>query len=168
MLCAIGVAGRGAFYMLPQFKPVAAVTIVAGAALGGHTGFLVGAVSMLASNMLFGQGPWTLWQMAAMGIIGMLSGLMFYGRRLRAERGIMCVFGFLSVLAIYGTLMNLSSALLAQESLTLPLLLAYMAAGLPMDAVHALSTASFLFLISRPMLEKLERMKTKYGVGYRR
>ena len=168
VLCAIGVAGRGAFYMLPQFKPVAAVTIVAGAALGGHTGFLVGAVSMLASNMLFGQGPWTLWQMAAMGIIGMLSGLMFYGRRLRAERGIMCVFGFLSVLAIYGTLMNLSSALLAQESLTLPLLLAYMAAGLPMDAVHALSTASFLFLISRPMLEKLERMKTKYGVGYRR
>ena len=59
-LCALGVAGRAAFFMLPQFKPVLALTIISGVALGGETGFLVGAVTMLASNVLFSQGPWTL------------------------------------------------------------------------------------------------------------
>ena len=58
VLCALGVAGRAAFFMLPQCKPVLALTILAGAALGGETGFLVGAVTMLVSNILFSQGPW--------------------------------------------------------------------------------------------------------------
>ena len=44
VLCALGVAGRAAFFTLPQCKPVLALTILAGAALGGETGFLVGAV----------------------------------------------------------------------------------------------------------------------------
>ena len=70
VLCALGIAGRAAFFMLPQFKPVLALTIIAGVALGGETGFLVGAITMLVSNIMFSQGPWTPWQMFAMGIIG--------------------------------------------------------------------------------------------------
>ena len=77
VLCAIGIAGRSLFFMLPQFKPVLALTIITGVALGGETGFLVGAVTMLTSNMLFSQGPWTPWQMFAMGIIGFLAGVLF-------------------------------------------------------------------------------------------
>ena len=63
--------------MLPQFKPVLALTIIAGVAFGGEVGFLVGAMTMLTSNMIFGQGPWTPWQMFAMGIIGFLAGVLF-------------------------------------------------------------------------------------------
>ena len=37
--------------------------------LGGETGFLVGAMTILASNVLFSQGPWTPFQMFAMGIM---------------------------------------------------------------------------------------------------
>jgi energy-coupling factor transport system ATP-binding protein len=70
MLCALGVAGRAAFFMLPEFKPIVALVIISGVAFGGETGFLVGAMTMLASNVLFGQGPWTPWQMFAMGLIG--------------------------------------------------------------------------------------------------
>ncbi|MCL2665845.1 MAG: ATP-binding cassette domain-containing protein, partial [Defluviitaleaceae bacterium] len=70
VLCAIGVAGRAAFFMLPQFKPVTAVVIIAGVAFGGEVGFLVGAMTAFVSNMFFGQGPWTPWQMFAFGIIG--------------------------------------------------------------------------------------------------
>ena len=76
-LCAVAVAGRSAFFFLPQFKPVAAFIILAGAAFGGETGFLVGAVTMLCSNMFFGQGPWTPYQMFAMGLIGFLAGVLF-------------------------------------------------------------------------------------------
>ena len=76
-LCAIGVAGRTAFFMLPQFKPVAAIVIISGVAFGGETGFLVGAITAFVSNFFFGQGPWTPWQMFSFGIIGFLAGIMF-------------------------------------------------------------------------------------------
>ena len=44
VICALGIAGRAAFFMLPQFKPVAAIVIIAGMTLGGGSGFIVGAV----------------------------------------------------------------------------------------------------------------------------
>ena len=118
-LCALAVAGRAALFMLPGFKPVAALVILSGVAFGGETGFLVGAMSMLTSNVLFGQGPWTPFQMFAMGLIGFLS---------------------LSVLK------------------------AYYLTGFPFDLVHAAATALFLWFGAEPMLEKLERVKRKYGL----
>ena len=36
VLCAIGVAGRAAFFMLPNFKPVLALVIIAAVAFGGE------------------------------------------------------------------------------------------------------------------------------------
>jgi hypothetical protein len=36
--------------------------------------------------------------------------------------------------------------------------------GIPFDLVHATATAAFLAVISRPMLEKLDRIKLKYGL----
>ena len=81
VLCAAAVAGRELFFMFPQFKPVAAVVIISGTALGAQAGFLVGAVSMLVSNMLFGQGMWTPWQMFAMGLLGFLAGIIFSKKR---------------------------------------------------------------------------------------
>ena len=78
VMVAIAVGGRAAFFMLPQFKPVVAIVIIAGAALGAESGFAVGALSGFVSNFIFGQGPWTPWQMFAFGIIGFVSGLVFY------------------------------------------------------------------------------------------
>lgn len=71
VLAAIAVAGRAAFFMLPQFKPVVAIVIIAGVSLGAEAGFLVGAVAGFVSNFFFGQGPWTPWQMFCFGIIGL-------------------------------------------------------------------------------------------------
>ncbi len=158
-LCAVAVAGRAALFMLPQCKPVLAVAIIAGAALGGETGFLVGAVSMLASNMLFAQGPWTPWQMFAAGIIGFLGGKLFSVRR---GRGAMALFGAAASVVIYGGLLNTASALLWADTPTWPLLLSYYVAGLPMDCVQGVATALFLWFAAGPMLEKLDRLKGKY------
>ncbi|MBQ9922480.1 MAG: ATP-binding cassette domain-containing protein, partial [Clostridia bacterium] len=57
VLCAVAVAGRAAFLMLPQFKPVVAIVIIAGICFGAETGFLVGGVTGFVSNFFFGQGP---------------------------------------------------------------------------------------------------------------
>ena len=163
-LCALGVAGRAAFFMLPQFKPVLALTILSGAALGAESGFLVGAMTMLASNMLFSQGPWTPWQMFGMGIIGFLAGILFRTGPLRPRRNGLCVFGALSAVVVYGGILNASSAILAGGGLNGKILLTYYLSGLPMDCVHAFATALFLWFGAEPMLEKLERIKTKYGL----
>ena len=165
VLCAIGIAGRSFFFMLPQFKPVLALTIIAGVAFGGETGFLVGAVTMLTSNMLFSQGPWTPWQMFAMGIIGFLAGILFKKGWLRRTRVSLAVFGAFAAVIIYGGIMNPAAAfMVSAESITLETLFAYYITGLPMDLVHAFGTALFIMMAAEPMLEKMDRIKVKYGL----
>ena len=165
VLCAIGVAGRSAFFMLPQFKPVMALTIIAGVAFGGETGFLVGAVTMLASNVLFSQGPWTPWQMFSMGIIGFLAGILFRKGWLRRNRISLAVFGAIAAMVIYGGIMNFASAIMWNSgAFNWNVVLAYYVSGFPMDLIHALATVIFLMLGAEPMLEKLDRIKVKYGL----
>ena len=165
VLCAIGVAGRSAFFMLPQFKPVLALVIIAGVAFGGETGFLVGAVTMLTSNILFSQGPWTPWQMFSMGIIGFLAGILFRKGLLRRSRGSLATFGAFAAVIIYGGIMNPASAIMySSASLNWEVILAYYVSGLPMDLIHAAATVVFLLIAAEPMLEKLDRIKVKYGL----
>ncbi len=164
VLCALGIAGRAAFFALPGFKPVLAVVIISGVAFGGETGFLVGAVTMFASNMLFGQGPWTPWQMFAMGIAGFLAGILFRRGLMRRDRLSLSVFGALAAIIVYGGIMNPAAILMHQPNPTIEMLLASYAAGFPVDLVHAAATASFLWFISQSLLEKLDRIKVKYGL----
>ena len=119
---------------------------------------------MLVSNILFGQGPWTPWQMFGMGIVGFLAGVLARTGWLRRSRGSLCAFGAVSAILIYGGILNTASALMAAGELNRGVLLTYYLAGFPMDCVHGLSTAAFLWLGAEPMLEKLERLKTKYGL----
>ena len=156
VLCAIGVAGRAAFFMLPQFKPVMALTIIAGVAFGGETGFLVGAMTMLVSNVLYAQGPWTPWQMFCMGIIGFLAGVLFRKDWLRRSRESLCAFGVFAAIVIYGGIMNPASALMWPDELNTGVILTYYLCGFPMDCIHAAASALFLWFGAEPMLEKLE------------
>ena len=163
-LCAIGVAGRTVFFMLPQFKPVAAIVIISGVAFGGETGFLVGAITAFVSNFFFGQGPWTPWQMFSFGIIGFLAGIMFQKGILRKTKTDMCVFGFLVTFIIYGGIMNPASVIMWQSNININMVLSSYVMGMPFDFIHAVSTVFFLFCAAEPMLEKLERIKIKYGL----
>ncbi|MFZ7102427.1 MAG: ECF transporter S component [Peptococcaceae bacterium] len=164
VLCAVGVAGRAAFFMLPQFKPVAALVIIAGVAFGGETGFLVGAVTAFVSNIFFGQGPWTPWQMFAFGIIGFLAGVLFRKGALRRNTTALAVFGGLSTFFIYGGIMNPAAVLMFQSRPTKEMFYLYYLQGIPFDLIHAAATIVFLLFIAGPMLEKLDRIKIKYGL----
>ena len=97
VMTALGVAGRAAFYMLPQFKPIAATVIITGVSLGCEAGFITGALTAFVSNMFFGQGPWTPWQMFALGLLGFISGLVFRKDiRTKTQRALLCLYGALS------------------------------------------------------------------------
>ena len=140
------------------------MTIIAGVALGGETGFIVGSISMLVSNLMFSQGPWTPWQMFCMGAVGFLAGVLFGKGALRPTKLSLAVFGALCAVVIYGGIMNPASVLLwSPESFGMKTVIALYVTGFPMDLVHGLATAFFLVILSEPMLEKLDRIKTKYG-----
>src|SRR3954449_2203812 len=82
-LAALAVVGRIAFAPFPNVKPTTDIVLFAGLAIGAAPGFAVGALTALASNVFFGQGPWTPWQMVAWGLVGVLGGLL---RKLLGER----------------------------------------------------------------------------------
>lgn len=164
VLCAVAVAGRVAVFMLPQFKPVIALVVIVGICFGGETGFLVGAISGFVSNFFFGQGPWTPWQMFAFGVIGFVAGVLFRKGFLRKTKGTLSVFGFAATVVLYGGIMNPASVMMWQSNITKEMILSAYLMGLPLDLIHAISTAFFLWFLSEPMIDKLERIKVKYGL----
>lgn len=163
MMSAIVVAGRAAFYMIPNVKPMAALVIVSGIGLGAEAGFLVGSTSMLISNIFFGQGPWTPWQMFACGMLGFLSGIVFRKSVVEtcAKKLGICIYGFLSVVLIYGGILNPASVFMYQESVNWKMILTSCVAGLPYDLIHGVATFAFLWVGCKPLLEKLERVREK-------
>ena len=164
VLSALAIGGRAVFFALPGFKPVAAMVILTGVAFGAEAGFMVGAMTMFCSNVLFGQGPWTPWQMFAMGVMGLLAGILFRKGLLHRERFALSVFGGLVTFLIYGGIMNPASVLMYQANPDWQMILTAYITGVPADTIHALATAMFLWFLSESMLEKLDRVKVKYGL----
>src|SRR5665647_107996 len=97
VMVAIAVAGRATFFMVPQFKPVVAIVIISGVCLGKEAGFLIGAMTGFVSNFIFGQGPWTPWQMFCFGIIGFVAGILFEKSLVlktpRKRQIVLCIYG---------------------------------------------------------------------------
>ena len=102
--------------------------------------------------------------MFAMGIIGFLPGLLFRRGGLPRRRGVLCLFGAVTAVVIYGGIMNTASALMWAGELNRGNIGSYLLTGLPMDCVHAGATAGFLWFGTEPVLNKLERIRSKYGL----
>lgn len=164
VLCAIAVVSRAAFFALPHFKPMTAVVMIAGIAFGAEAGFLTGAMSALVSNFIFGQGVWTPWQMFAFGMAGFLAGLLAKKGWLKTAPLPLSIFGGVMVMLVVGPLLDTCALFTMTAVLSLPGAGAVYLAGLPVNAVHALATVLTLFFFSRPMFEKLDRIKLKYGM----
>ena len=163
VLCAIAVAARAAI-PIPNFKPMFAVIILSGFAMGPETGFLVGAMGAFASNFFFGQGAYTPWQMMAYGAGGMLAGFVFAEGRLPRKPVVMGIFGFLAVAFFVGPLLDTCSVFLVMSRITLKGAMAFYISGFPVNLRQAVATAIVLLVLGKPLLEKLDRIKTKYGI----
>ncbi len=164
VLAAIAAVSRVAFAFIPHFSPITGIIMIAGIAFGAEAGFLTGAVAAFASNLYFGQGLHTPWQMMAYGFGGFLAGLLFYRRKKLQKPWLMAIFGYLAIQFIVGPLLDCSSIFLATNFPTWEVALAYFASGFPVNAVHGTGAALTLLLVGRPMLGKLERLRVKYGM----
>ena len=169
VMVAIAVVARAAFFWIPFFTPIAGVIIIAGLAFGAQAGFMVGSLSLLVSNFLFGQGAWTPWQMMAYGIGGFVAGLLFHKKRPFPGRPwlstlALSAVGFLTVMLVVGPLLDTCTVFTTGSRITWKYALAVYAAGFGYNLTHAAATAITIFLVSRPLLEKLDRLKRKYGM----
>lgn len=163
VMCALAVAARVAI-PIPNFKAIYGIVMIAGIAFGPQSGFLVGAVSALSSNFFLSQGPYTPWQMMAYGAGGMLSGFLFQKGRLPRKPVLMGIVGFLGVLFFVGPLLDTCTVFLAPISMNLKSILAIYISGFTVNISQGISTFLVMFLLGKPLLEKLDRIKVKYGM----
>ena len=163
ILCALGVASR-VLVPLPHFKPAFAVILLSGMAFGPECGFMVGAITAFVGNFFLGQGPYTAWQMMAYGAGGMLAGFLFQKKILPKKPVIMAIFGFVVCIVWIGPLLDCSQIFLMLSEVTWEGAAASFAAGFPVNVSQGVCTALVLLLFGKPVLEKLDRVKIKYGM----
>lgn len=164
VLCALAIASRAAFKMFEMFKPMMAVIMISGIAFGAESGFLCGALTGLISNFLFGQGPWTPWQMFAYGVGGFLAGAFSQIGILPKKRWPLSIFGALCIQLIVGPLLDTCTVVTMASMADSEYVLAIYLAGAPLNAIHAVATFLTLFLCGEPLLRKLRRVQIKYGM----
>ena len=166
VMISLAVIGRLVFFMIPQFKPCAAIVIITGIMLGKQSGFLCGVMTAFISDLFFGMGPWTLWQMIAFGLIGVISALIFNDKRIEKMRGygklILCIYGFLITFVLYGLIMDTATVFMITDKPKLSIFVATYASGVVFNLIHGLSTFIFLYLMANPLSKKIRRILIKY------
>lgn len=163
VMCALSVASR-VVVLIPNFKPMTAIIMITGIALGAESGFVCGAAGAFASNFFFSQGPWTPWQMMAYGLAGFLAGAVFHRRVPERRPWVLAIFGFVLIVALIGPLLDCCTLLTVGSRLSWRYAAAVFTAGFFYNVQHATACAVTLLLVSKPLLGKLDRLKRKYGM----
>lgn len=164
VMIALAVASRSVMLFLPQVKPTCALVIVTAVAFGPNAGFLTGALTMLLSNFVFGQGMFTPFQMLGMGLVGFVCGMIFSGKKYAKNSLAVSITGGLLCFGLYGFIADSCSVFMLSSSLTLSSALPFYLSGLSFNIIHGITTAVVLFFINKPMTEKFTRLRIKYGI----
>ncbi|WP_300562917.1 ECF transporter S component [Companilactobacillus sp.] len=160
IICALAVAGRIFLAAFSSLKPELFILIMGALVSGPETGFLMGTIIALASNMYFGQGAWTPWQMFALGIVGIISGLM---ANKKVPVWALAIWGFVSGF-LYGWIMDIYFILGFVKPITPKSTLTAIIASVPFDLTHAIFTAVLLLLLGKAWIKIFQRYKTKYDL----
>ena len=163
VMCAIAIVARVAI-PIPSFKAIFAVIMLSGIALGPEAGFMVGAIAAFASNFFYGQGPYTPWQMFAYGACGVLAGFAFRKGRLPRKPWVMAVFGFFAVILLTGPILDATGLFLGFSVLNEKTFTTVFLPGLVFNAIQGGCTVLVMLFLGRPLLDKLDRIKRKYGM----
>ncbi len=168
-LAALAALGRIAFAPVPNVKPTTDIVLIAGAALGGPAGFAVGAVAALASNVFFGQGPWTPWQMLAWGLCGILGAVLVRlgGERMAARRvPLAAACGAAGLM--FGAILDFGTASLAGGSdLGGRFLAMDLGTSVAWNIAHAVGNVLFALVFGSALFRALARFRRRSQVVWR-
>jgi energy-coupling factor transport system substrate-specific component len=161
-LSALAAVGRMIFAPIPSVQPVSFIIICAASVFGWRTGLLIGLLSAFVSNLFLGQGPWTLWQMLAWGLMGITAGLLFNRLGIQSKVAKMA-FGFVAGI-LFGWIMNLWYLASYIDNVSAAGILIAYGASFYMDLLHGLANVFFIAFFSGSLEKILMRMKKKYGL----
>ena len=119
------------------------------------------------------EEPFFGWRVYLFGLIGVVTALFFQKKKLPVDAITMSVFTFFSVFILYGGLMNMASFFMtnaiaeSQAGTGLDAIKLLYITGAPYDAWHALGASICVFLFGDNMVQKLERIKIKYGMYHK-
>jgi len=156
MLASLAVAGRIALSHVPNVQPVTAIIILTGFWMGPAAGLIMAFLTTIVSNMLLGMGYWTIWQVVAWSIIGLLAGIIGKYKPEFPAWGL-TIYGFLSGI-FFGVVISLTMRSIGQP------FWAYYLAGLPYDINHAISNVIFILILSPVLSTLFRRYKKRNGL----
>lgn len=108
------------------------------------------------------------WRIYVFGALGLLAGVLLQRKRMPADRITLTLFTFLTTVIIYGGILNVASLLtmsgMPGTEISWNTLRLMFVSGLPYDLLHAGTAAACMLLMGRPMIDKIERIKIKYGI----
>ena len=109
------------------------------------------------------------WRLYVFGAAGLLAGVLLQRKRLPADNLTLALFTFFTTFVVYGGLMNICAMITASpleggDPVSFKTLRTLYIAGVPYDAVHAVTAAIFVFIFGGVFIKKLDRIIIKYGI----
>lgn len=156
ILTALASVGRALLAGIPSLQPASFIIMVCGATLGGGAGLFCGMLTAVLSNLLIGMiGPYTVWQMALWGIMGLCAPRpMNAGAMVRVIYG--AAWGFL-----FGWVMNLWYPLAGFVPLNAASFLAACISSFTFDLAHALTNAALCLVAGGAGMKIVRRFVPK-------
>lgn len=163
-LSAFAAVSRMVFAPIPNVKPVTFLVAISGFVFGPYEGFLIGSTAAFLSNIFFGQGPWTPWQMFSWGLVGILSGI--WGKRKKGVSAvtfsIICfIFGFM-----FDWIMNIWYVSAFIKPISIKSIIGAYIAGFTFDILHGGGSFIFSIIFYDSFLPVLKRYKMKLDISY--
>ena len=109
------------------------------------------------------------WRLYVFGAVGLLFGVLVQRKRLPVDDFTLSLFTFFTTFILYGGLMNIFTMISAASipgnpEVSWAALKMYYISGVSYDFSHALAAAVFNFIFGEKLIQKLERIKLKYGI----
>jgi len=156
-LAAAAAAGRILFAAVPSVKPVTVIAVAAGVVFGARSGFAVGALAPLLSNLALGHGPWTPAQMALWGLAGASgAALAAICRHRIGLAAVTFAWGWL-----FGWAMNLWDLATFGPEVSVEAFLAHAARSVSFGAAHAVGNVFFALAAGPALIRLLTRYRDR-------
>jgi energy-coupling factor transport system substrate-specific component len=165
-LAALAIAGRLVLAPIPNVVATTDIALITGYALGAGPGFAVGALAAPVSNIWLGQGPWTAWEMAGWGLVGLGGAWLAVITHRRLGR-----LGLATVCALagfaYGALLDLSVMVTYGGEQSLDRYLALSARGIPFNVAHAAGNFVIALAAGPALVRMISRFRTRATFTWR-
>lgn len=163
-LSAIAGLGRIPFAGIPSVQPTTFVVIISGYVFGWKTGFMIGGLAAGVSNFFLGHGPWTIWQMASWGLIGVAAGGL---KKVIPNIGRLQLILFCGISGyLYGWLVNIWFWAGYIYPHTISSYIAVCVSSFWMDSLHAGFNAVLAGMFGKEFINILLRFKRRLKVEY--